>query len=149
MVGLRLYGYSQSKRPQQPSRRGSLAPSISSQTLERGPKGITDTESEKREQDAKDVEYKLLYHQVFKAAVFALRAHIRTKPLEQSAGVRDVVDKLLLIFCTDPLASSLGDDNFGAPGAREEGQDISPFAKRRSDDGAMNILKPGDGSKDQ
>ncbi|KAF2710714.1 hypothetical protein K504DRAFT_375566 [Pleomassaria siparia CBS 279.74] len=56
----------------------------------------------------KDEEYKLIYHQTFKGAALALRGHITSKPLHaQPDRLRDVVERLLAIFCIDPLAQPL------------------------------------------
>ena len=50
--------------------------------------------------DAHD--YKLVYHQTFKAAAFTFRSHITIEPVSQVA-MRDIVDRLLALFCIDPL----------------------------------------------
>jgi len=79
-----------------------------------------------REETAKDDEYKLMYHQTYKAAVFAFvssphnfdlpsqdrdandvsqRKQISMQPLYLSPEpLRECVDKLLDIFCSDPMA---------------------------------------------
>lgn len=49
-----------------------------------------------------DDEYKLIYHQTFKGALFAFRTHITSEFINQEA-MRDTVDRLLTIFCNDPL----------------------------------------------
>ncbi len=49
-----------------------------------------------------DSEYKLVYHQTFKAASFTFRMHMASTTINQET-MRDVVDRLLAIFCADPL----------------------------------------------
>ncbi|TKA75720.1 hypothetical protein B0A49_03199 [Cryomyces minteri] len=93
MAGMRLYGLSQSKRK---SRRGSTAPSAQ------------DAISERREveEKARDDEYKLIYHQTFKGAVFAFRQYMATEALQlHTERLRDTVDKLLMLYCQDPLTT--------------------------------------------
>ncbi|KAI9698010.1 MAG: hypothetical protein M1836_004363 [Candelina mexicana] len=95
MAGMRIYGLQQRKKP------------INTQPDSAG------------EAD----EYKIIYHQTFKGACFAFRTHITKIPLKQET-MRDVVDRLLALYCNDPLRSSLG-ATFG-----EEKDDKSPFAAR-------------------
>jgi hypothetical protein len=96
MTGMRLYGLVQSKKRN--LRDTSSAPS---------PAVDESGESIEAEQKS-DEEYKLIYHQVFKGTCVAFRAAIRNVNLQQlSVQVRDVVDQLLVIFCTNPLESSL------------------------------------------
>ena len=59
-------------------------------------------------------EYKLVYHQTLKAATFAFRAHANVKAIGQEA-MRDVVDRLLDVFCADPLRPA-GNPDFLTPG---------------------------------
>ena len=49
--------------------------------------------------------YKSVYHQTFKAASFTFRMHMALILIEQEA-MRDVVDRLLAIFCADPLQAN-------------------------------------------
>lgn len=51
-----------------------------------------------------DDEYKLIYHQTFKGASFTFRTHISLESINQEV-MRDTVDRLLAIFCNDPLAT--------------------------------------------
>jgi len=94
MAGMRLYGYQQRKKTNR-SRRRSASPSI------------RDAEAEQEsEEAAKDEEYKLVYHQTHRGAVFAFRSSIASTSLHtQPNKIRDTVDRLLAIFCTDPLAA--------------------------------------------
>jgi hypothetical protein len=98
MAGMRLYGLSQSKR-----RQSDIEPS---QNLER---------------DNEDEEYKMVYHQAYKGACFAFRGLLQTQDLQPlSEAIRDVVDRLLAIFCTDPLAEGLsGTQSKLTPGGRK------------------------------
>ncbi|KAF1961247.1 hypothetical protein CC80DRAFT_522750 [Byssothecium circinans] len=97
MTAMRMHGFQQRKKSK--SRRGSVAPGIDQEQL---------SEETAAEEAAKDEEYKLVYHQTYKGAALALRKHITTKPLHsQPDRLRDVVEKLLAIFCTDPLTQPL------------------------------------------
>lgn len=58
-----------------------------------------------------DDEFKLIYHQTFKGALFAFRTHISLKSINQEA-MRDTVDRLLSIFCNDPLATQVSSVTF-------------------------------------
>ena len=98
MAGMRLYGLQQ-RRKSCKSRAASEVPSQGTTTPDIIAKG-----------SAEEVdEYKLIYHQTFKGAAFALRREIATSLISQ-AVMRDVADKLLAIFSSDP-STELG----GAP----------------------------------
>ena len=56
-------------------------------------------------------EYKLIYHQTFKAASFTFRSRVTVEIINQQA-MRDVVDRLLVMFCNDPLASGPTNEGF-------------------------------------
>ena len=89
MAGMRVYGLQQRKRSNKP---------LGSDDL---PLGDLETQlSSTIPED--DREYKILYHQAIKAACFTFRLHITTTLITQEA-LREVVDRLLAIFCTDPL----------------------------------------------
>lgn len=95
MAGMRLYGLEQRSKAR--SRRASASPSVA--TLD---------ENHVAEEAAKGDEYKLVYHQAYKGTVFAFRKHIANVPLHtQTELLRDTVDRLLAIFCTDPLEQTL------------------------------------------
>lgn len=70
-------------------------------------------------EDASD-EYKVIYHQTFKAATFAFRRQVSTLPLGQET-MRDVVDRLLVLFCSTTSALHNGTGNFEAPGTVVQG----------------------------
>lgn len=143
MAGMRLYGLSQSKSRK--SRRPSVAASLASQSqLLRSSPAAEEVEQRAVEEDkAKDEAYKLIYHQTFKGAVFAFRQHIGTQTLQPYTEVlRETVDKLLGLFCNDPLANGLGgmaavaESERVTPGGRKAfGVDVggaeeeSPFAR--------------------
>ncbi|KAI9879650.1 MAG: hypothetical protein M1830_003702 [Pleopsidium flavum] len=112
MAGMRLYGLQQRKRTSK-SRAVSEAPSQFA---------IPDVVSKPAEDSD---EYKLIYHQTFKGASFALRQHITTSLVKQVV-MREVADKLLAIFCADPLSECTDAPNhgFGGDGKTE----TSPFA---------------------
>ncbi|KAF2491766.1 hypothetical protein BU16DRAFT_530199 [Lophium mytilinum] len=115
MAGMRMHGLQQRKK-QYKSRRSSVAPSAD------GNDGHADEVA--TEEAAKDEEYKLIYHQTFKGAALALRKHMATEPLHsQPDSLRDVVDRLLAIFCTDPLAEPVPTaapiDPLSTPGSRK------------------------------
>jgi hypothetical protein len=103
MAGMRLYGYSQSKSRR--SRSGS----------------VSHDNHESSDAQQSDEEYKLLYHQVFKATCFTFRRQISDMALlGQSEALRETVDKLLAVFCTDPLQNRLtAVDNEITPGGRK------------------------------
>lgn len=118
-----MHGLQQRKKNK--SRRGSVAPGVQ-------------VEEQLSEEAAKDEEYKLIYHQTYKSAVLAFRKHMSSKPLHsQPDRLGDVVERLLAIFCTDPLATlPPGDDtvrslatpgrsHMGVPGSTHS--QASPF----------------------
>lgn len=87
MAGMRLHGLQQKKK-------SSSKPQPPSQVTSH-----IDTTSVANE--AED-EYKLVYHQTFKAATFTFRKHLNAQLISQET-MRDVVDRLLIMFCTDPM----------------------------------------------
>ena len=92
MAGMRLYGLSQRKRADR-SRTGSeaLTPTVPNVPP------LTPMEEED--------EFKLVYHQTYKAAAFAVRRQIGSETLSQVL-LRDLVDRLLAIFCSDPFGDA-------------------------------------------
>jgi hypothetical protein len=103
MAGMRLYGFSQSKS------RKSRAESISQET------------SELAETQSSDEEYKLLYHQVYKATCFAFRRQMQNVALlGHSEALRETADKLLAVFCADPLSTQIATfEDEVTPGGRK------------------------------
>ena len=88
MAGMRLHGLQQKKRPL------NMSQLPGQETLR--------TEIHGASYEAEN-EYKLVYHQTFKAAVFTFRKHLDALLISQET-MRDVVDRLLTTFCTDPMA---------------------------------------------
>jgi hypothetical protein len=108
MAGMRMYGLQQRKKPTAStgSRAASETPSTNAPTAS--------TCQPQPGQPKDEDQYKLVYHQTLKAASFALRAHMSRTAIGQDA-MRDTVDRLLAIFCTDPLESGQGDGSgFGS-----------------------------------
>jgi hypothetical protein len=93
MAGMRLYGLQQNPRSQN-ARRGNEA-------LPSSPPGNLIEGSEDRARD----ECKLIYHQAYRATVCAFRNHMDKETIHRQgiASIQDTVDRLLAIFCTDPL----------------------------------------------
>ena len=91
MAGMRLHGLQQKKRIGK-----------SSATEDR-PDTATST-SDITPFEAED-EFKLVYHQTFKAATFAFRRHFNAQAISQDI-MRDIVDRILSLFCSDPLVGS-------------------------------------------
>ena len=58
-----------------------------------------------------EYEYKLVYHQTLKAALFTFRAHLAREIINQGT-LRDVVDRFLAIFCNDPILDRVIDHGF-------------------------------------
>ncbi|KAH0350854.1 hypothetical protein KCU81_g2394, partial [Aureobasidium melanogenum] len=93
LAGLRVWGFTASKRKKRAS--------------------TSAAEPVDPEEEAKDEEYKLLYHHVYKAACFAFRAWIGKEDLsgkEYAEKVRDTVDALLEILCKDPMEQTAGEE---------------------------------------
>lgn len=88
MAAMRLYGLQQKKKP---SSKSQLPSQMKLQT-----------ETNAAVNEAED-EYKLVYHQTFRAAMFSFRKHLNVLLISQEI-MRDVVDRLLTLFCTDPMS---------------------------------------------
>lgn len=95
MTGMRIYGLQQKKK--------SIKPQIEQETE------ASFRESSRPPEEEDD--YKLIYHQTFKAASFTFRARIALEIINQEA-MRDVVDRLLCLFCNDPLTVHNTSDTF-------------------------------------
>ena len=93
MTGMRLHGLQQRKKGASVADKSEMAPRYDNSL---SVVGLLDD---------RDDEYKLIYHQTFKAALFAFRRNLSERVLDQY-HMHDVVDRLLMIFCTDP--TSLG-----------------------------------------
>ena len=106
MAGMRIYGLQQRKKS---SRSQAVSEVASSGATNPDPAQLQDS----------DDEYKLVYHQAFKGASFTFRKSVAAKLISQEA-MRDVVDRLLALFCTDPFAMHEHNEGFG--GDLEEGR---------------------------
>jgi len=103
MAGMRMYGLQQKKKATKYDGQG---------------RDVNDNQVSQSDPAQKDLdEYKLVYHQTYKGACFAFRHHFPTTLVRQDA-MREVVDRLLLLFCTDPLPTrgpdTQGDQLFGS-----------------------------------
>lgn len=93
LAGLRVWGFTASKKKKRAS--------------------TSAAEPVDPEEEAKDEEYKLLYHHVYKAACFSFRSWIGKEDLsgkEYAEKVRDTVDALLEILCKDPMEQTRGEE---------------------------------------
>ena len=88
MAGMRLHGFQQKKRLGKTS------------AMEDRPNTATSI-GDATPFEAED-EFKLVYHQTFKAAMFAFRRHFNVQAISQGI-MRDIVDRILGLFCSDPL----------------------------------------------
>lgn len=104
MTGMRIYGLQQRKK----SLKQRVEPEIEENLVRESSRPV-------EEED----DYKLIYHQTFKAASFAFRTHMALEIIHQEA-LRDVVDSLLVVFCNDPLASHTTNDSFCAKGDKDD-----------------------------
>lgn len=105
MAGMRLHGLQQRKRPTKDERPLT------------GTSVFDPTEGED--------EYKLIYHQAFKAALFTFRRQLNVQTVSPEV-MREVVDQLLILFCVDPMAKDPFVDAF--PGSSfQEGEPLTAF----------------------
>lgn len=98
LAGLRVWGFTASKR----KKRVSTSAVTEIQQTAMDP-----------DEEAKDEEYKLLYHHVYKTACFSFRSWIGKEDLsgkEYAEKVRDTVDALLEILCKDPMEQTRGEE---------------------------------------
>lgn len=93
MAGMRMYGLQQQKKPHKPQpSHHSISPDIVIESQQATANGRAEDPDE----------YKAIYHQTFKAACFAFRAHLAARMVPQE-DMREIVDRLLSLFCVDPL----------------------------------------------
>ena len=112
MAGMRIYGLQQRKPQAKPS----------NAVVEPPPE---------------DEEYKLIYHQTFKAASFVFRSQFLLKQVAPDA-MREVVDRLLSMFCIDPLSKSIEENMDHAFGSQDAEEQLNPFAESRTAAAAVN-----------
>ncbi|MCJ1250533.1 hypothetical protein MMC30_007761 [Trapelia coarctata] len=103
MAGMRMYGLQQKKKL------------LNTRAPFEAPSGVPhDSLSAAANVDEDD--YKLVYHQTYKAVSFALRRQISVLGIAQEL-MRDLVDQFLEIFCVDPTQkaqeSKVGQEGFG------------------------------------
>lgn len=134
MAGMRLYGLSQSsqKLHSNKQRSGSASPAPPENNL---------TPEELEAVRKSDQEFTEVYNKAFKSMTFTFRAHIQTLSLQgYMDALRDAADRLLVLYCSDPLAQGLlgaGDEKFTPSGrkafgsAKVEAEGKSPFDARR------------------
>ena len=89
MAGMRMYGLQQKKKADY----SMAAPELPSDTMPNPNLRAATTETED--------EYKLIYYHTYKAASFALRKQMAVSGIGQEV-MRDIVDQLLELFCTNP-----------------------------------------------
>ena len=121
MAGMRLHGLQQKKRLGKSS------------AMEDRPNTAITT-SDITPFEAED-EFKLVYHQTFKAAMFAFRRQFNVQAISQDI-MRDIVDRILSLFCSDPLVGSEIDDGgltgFGVSSQKSAGAFDEPSAGQSS-----------------
>ena len=115
MAGMRLHGLQQRKKPGKRP------------TLDERPNSATSAGDSAPFSEAED-EYKLVYHQTFKAATFTFRRHFGAQIISQEL-MRDVVDKFLILFCSDPLTTTGLQDGGLAPFGTTNGESLGAFDK--------------------
>ena len=130
MAGMRIYGLQQRKKSSRSRAVSEAASSIGIITLD--PAQMQDS----------DDEYKLVYHQTVKAASFTFRRHITAKLINQGA-MRDIVDRLLALFCTDPLEKQRDSEVFGGDQEAAQGHFDPPSgsAEMKARDGSWSTPK--------
>lgn len=102
MAGMRMYGLQQKKK-----------------ASKQDGQGPEENDSQDPQPSSTLDEYKLVYHQTYKGACVAFRNHFLTTLVSQDM-MREVVDRLLLVFCTDPMpiggTETQGELLFGSQG---------------------------------
>ncbi|KJX98954.1 hypothetical protein TI39_contig380g00026 [Zymoseptoria brevis] len=109
MAGMRLYGLVQMKTRKSRANSAAASPALDT--------SFEDLENERKQSE----EYKLIYHQAFKGTCLAFRKQIADSSLQiHTEALRATVDRLLAVFCNDPLTleAEEDDDNF-TPGGRK------------------------------
>lgn len=99
----------------------------------------------------KDEEFKLVYHQVYKGVCVVFRKYIDGFDLKScTAALQECVDRLLVLFCSDPLADAAGDAlrvEDATPSGRvvfgsATRKDESPWGQVLGDKGIEAIMTP-------
>ena len=125
MAAMRLHGLQQKNKPPSKSKLQNQ------RTLHTATNAIAN--------EAED-EYKLVYHQTSKAAMFMFRKHLNTFPISQET-MREVVDRLLTMFCTDPVMvdHAANGSRFPEMEGNNGLQSSSPFDKPSSQARSFNV----------
>lgn len=126
MAGMRLHGFQQKKRLGKSS------------AMEDRPNTATSI-GDATPFDAED-DFKLLYHQTFKAAMFAFRRQFNAQAISQGI-MRDIVDRILSLFCSDPLVEPEIEEGgltaFGMSSQKSAGAFDEPSTGRSSMPGSV------------
>ena len=126
MAGMRLHGLQQKKR-QGTSSAMEDRPNTATSMGDATPSEVED-------------EFKLVYHQTFKAAMFAFRRHFNAQAISQGI-MRDIVDRILSLFCSDPLVGSEIEEGdltaFGMSSQKSAGAFDEPSAGQSSMPGSV------------
>ena len=141
MAGMRMYGMQQRKRSTDSKEVSEVVPGA----------GIAATIS--LTPDVED-QYKLIYHQTYKASSFVFRRQMQVVAISQG-DLRDTVDRLLEMFCVDPI-DSLERNHQGLGSQTSLGHDVfdSPTSLTRADEMSMDqsvtpqiiaVLRPDQG----
>jgi hypothetical protein len=96
MVGMRLHGYEQTTKS------AASVNGLKSPTADSTEPHLDNIQDEKARG-----EYKLVYHQAYRATICTFRRHMQNEDLHlhKVTSIQETVDKLLAILCTDPLST--------------------------------------------
>lgn len=78
-------------------------------------------------------EFKLVYSHAYKGTCFAFRSYIADTPLQtHTEALRATVDRLLAVYCNDPLTLDVegGDDGFTPGGRKAFGSSALPGSEK-------------------
>lgn len=120
-AGMRLCGVVQLKSRK--SRANSIVPSIAEDV------DIGEVELERKQAD----EFKLMYSHAYKGTCFAFRKYLADTPLQShTEALRATVDRLLAVFCNDPLTLDVegADDDFTPGGRKAFGSSALPGSEK-------------------
>jgi hypothetical protein len=100
LAGMKTYGLTSYKSGSKARSRSSLGGGDDSQLVQ-SPSMIMDGETQETANDARDAEYKNVYHQTVKGTNFTFRKAMGSMMLRQES-VKEVVDNFLTMFCSEP-----------------------------------------------
>ncbi|KAI4168617.1 MAG: hypothetical protein LQ343_006282 [Gyalolechia ehrenbergii] len=98
MAGMRMYGFELRGKKSSVDNSSTASPSAPTTTST-----VTTSTNNNNNNNHHPDEYKIIYHQTYKATAFVFRTHFSRKILGQDI-VRDTVDGFLGRFCRDPFA---------------------------------------------